>query len=350
MKNCNDQVKAFERAEVRMSDDDRADIYGKAKTNRRRLRSGLDRNDDPKPIGSRTQGSHAMRTMIQNDRGDYDVDDGVYFSRDSLKDKDGNDKPASEARKMVCKALQDDRFADQPEALKNCVRIYYKNEGYHVDVPVYREIRTKNIFTGEEVKSYEIAAGANWRPSDPLANTDWFKKENRDKSSDATANGNDGQFVRIVRLVKAFARSRYGWSQKISSGFAISKLVSDHFVKSDGRDDYSFRQTLRNITDRLAWNDAIRHPVLQSENIAETGDKKTAFLNEKIDENLPYLDVLDDPDCSHEDAMKAWDRLFYTDWFSKQPDPSNKTRVENASGPAVIKQGESRYAMGSRYA
>ncbi|WFU14847.1 nucleotidyltransferase [Bradyrhizobium sp. CB3481] len=273
MKDCNEQVTSFERAEVRMSEDDRADIYGKAKTNRNRLKSGLERNDSPKAIGSRTQGSYAMRTMIQNDRGDYDVDDGVYFKRDRLKNENGEDKSAPDARKMVSDALQDDRFADQPEPRDNCVRVYYKKEGYHVDVPVYRENRIKDPFTGEEKKSYEIAAGEKWRTSDPLANTKWFKDENKNRSPDATANGNDGQFVRIVRLVKAFARSRSGWSSKISSGFAISKLVSDHFVQSDGRDDYAFRQTMKNISARLAWNDAIRHPVL-NENIAGSGERR----------------------------------------------------------------------------
>jgi hypothetical protein len=54
--------------------------------------------------------------------------------------------------------------------------------------------------------------------------------------------------------------------------------------------------------------------------------------------------VLDKLDCTHDEAMKAWDNLFFTDWFSKQPDPSKKSKVEMASGPAVIKQGESRYA------
>ncbi|WFU14848.1 hypothetical protein [Bradyrhizobium sp. CB3481] len=54
--------------------------------------------------------------------------------------------------------------------------------------------------------------------------------------------------------------------------------------------------------------------------------------------------MLDKSDCTHEKAMKAWDNLFCTDWFSKQPDPSKKAQVEKASGPAVIKQGESRYA------
>ncbi|WP_050999516.1 nucleotidyltransferase domain-containing protein [Bradyrhizobium elkanii] len=343
MKDCNEQMKGFERSEVRMSEDDRADIYGKAKINRDRLKNGLARNGSPKSIGSRTQGSYAMRTMIQHDRGDYDVDDGVYFSRDSLKNDEGEDKSPEDARKMVSDALQDKRFADQPEARNNCVRVYYKTEGYHVDVPVYREIRTKNPFTDEEAKSYEIAAGDKWRSSDPLANTKWFKDENKNRSSDATANGNDGQFIRVVRLAKGFARSRYGWSNKIASGFAISKLVADHFVESQDRDDYVLRQTLRSISLMLALNSAVRHPVL-NENIAESGDEKTKFLKEKIDENLKHLDVLDKLDCSHEDAMKAWDKFFNTDWFSKQSDPSKKSQIEKASGPAVIKQGESRYA------
>lgn len=279
MKDCNEQVKGFERAEVRMSDDGRADIYAKAKTNRRRLKSGLERNGSPKAIGQRTQGSYAMRTMIQSDSGDYDVDDGVYFTRESLQNDKGEDKSARDARKMVCAGLQDDRFADQPDVRGNCVRVYYKNEGYHVDVPVYREIRTKNLFTGEETKSYEIAAGDDWRKSDPLANTDWFKNENKTRSPDATINGNDGQFVRIVRLVKDFARSRAGWSDKISSGFAISKLVSDNFVRSDDRDDYAFRQTLKAISVKLSWSDAIKHPMLE-ENIAEAGDEDTAPSSE----------------------------------------------------------------------
>lgn len=343
MKDCNEQVQGFERSEVRMSDDDRADIYGKAKTNRTRLKNGLAKNGSPKAIGSRTQGSYAMRTMIQHDRGDYDVDDGVYFRRDNLKNDQGEDKSPEDARKMVSDALQDKRFADQPEPRNNCVRVYYKQEGYHVDVPVYRENSTKNSLTDEETKSYEIAAGDKWRTSDPIANTKWFKDENKNKSTDATANGNDGQFVRIVRLVKGFARSRYTWSDKIASGFAISKLVSDNFTESQGRDDYVIRQTLRSISLVLSLNSAVRHPVL-NENIAESGDEKTKFLKEKIDENLKHLDVLDKLDCSHEEAMKAWDNFFNTDWFSKQSDPSKKSQVEKASGPAVIKQGEGRYA------
>ncbi|RAI45328.1 hypothetical protein CH341_04430 [Rhodoplanes roseus] len=332
-----------------MSRDDRADIFGKAKINRDRLRNGLDRNGSPKAIGSRTQGSYAMKTMIQHDRNDYDVDDGVYFKRDKLKDDKGQDKAAEDARKMVSDALQDKRFADQPEPRNNCVRVYYKSEGYHVDVPVYRENRETDPFTGVEKKSFEIAAGDTWRVSDPLANTQWFKEANASKSPDASTDGNDGQFVRVVRLAKAFARSRYGWTDKIASGFTISKLCCDNFARDDGRDDRSFRQTLRGISLQLALGIAVRHPVL-NENLAEPDDAKTAFLKEKIDENLKHLEVLDKLDCTHDEAMKAWDALFFTDWFSKQPDPSKKSKIEKASGPAVIKQGESRYATERRHA
>jgi len=350
VKDCSEQVKGFERAAVRMSKDDRADIFGKAKINRDRLKSGLERNGSPKAIGSRTQGSYAMKTMIQHDRGDYDVDDGVYFKRDKLKNDQGEDKSPEDARKMVSDALQDKRFADQPEPRNNCVRVYYKQEGYHVDVPIYRENHTTDAITNVETKWFEIAAGDKWSTSDPLTNTKWFKDANATKSPDASSDGNDGQFVRIVRLVKGFARSRYGWTDKIASGFTISKLVCDNFVRDDGRDDRSFRQTMKGIGLWLSLGGgAVRHPVLD-ENLADAGDSKTAFLKEKIDENLKHLDVLDKLDCTHNEAMKAWDALFWTDWFSKQPDPSKKSKIEKASGPAVIKQGESRYAKETRYA
>jgi len=346
MKDCNEQVAGFERSKVRMSEDGRADIYSKAKHNRKRLRSGLERKEDPKPVGFNTQGSYAMRTMIQHDSGDYDVDDGVYFARDSLKGPQGADKAALDARKMVCEALQDDRFAEKPQVHNNCVRLYYA-DGYHVDVPVYRRIKTMDA-SGVETESYELAS-TDWKPSDPLKVTHWFKDENKSKSHDATANGNDGQFVRIVRLVKAFARSRDSWKGSIASGFAISKLVADNFSQDEGRDDRSFRSTMRAISTTLSYNDAIRHPVVQ-ENIAEPGDGRTAFLKERIDENLKHLEALDVADCTHKQAMTAWDKLFSTDWFSSQPDPSDKGGLETASGPAVIKRGETRYANETRHA
>lgn len=340
MRDCHSQVAKFQRNEVRLPDEDRADIFEKAKTNRQRLTGGLDANGDPKPIGQRTQGSYAMRTMIVDTEADYDIDDGVYFNKSDFVGPNGGDKTAPNARQMVCDALEDKRFNEAPKVLKNCVRVYY-NEGYHIDVPVYRHVVDKNPFTGEETDRYELAS-ANWKPSDALAVTKWFRNFNSDNCSSPSKNGDKGQFVEVVRLMKAFARSRSSWKGKISSGFVISKLVADHFAETTERDDESLRNVAQAIKDKLAWTQAVRHPCL-NENIIDDGNAKAKFLREKLEENLVHLDVLDESDCDHAKAMKAWDKFFNTDWFSHQSDPDGAKSLLQRVGPAV-KRGDTRYA------
>ena len=145
MKNTNDQVRNFHKARVKLSNDERADIYARAKSNRTRVRNGLAANSDPNPVGLYTQDSYAMRSMIQDGSGDYDIDDGVYFRKEDLVGAQGADKTSLAARQMVCNAVQDKRFNRAPEVHKNCVRVFY-NEGYHVDLPVYRRLATTKLF------------------------------------------------------------------------------------------------------------------------------------------------------------------------------------------------------------
>lgn len=325
-KNTHTQLRRFHDDEVRMNAAGRKEILGRAKSNRTRLRNGLARDEEPAPVGSATQGSYAMRTMIHNEQGDRDIDDGVYFTKESLVGRNGADKTALAARQMVCKALQDKRFAEQPEVRNNCVRIYYAKGEYHIDVPVYRRIRTKNPFTSAIEDTYELAS-SDWKKSDALSVTKWFKGRNRDLSSDASVDGDKGQFVRVVRLAKAFARSRPHWGGKIAGGFALSRLVSDHFGENEGRDDIAFRDVLRAIRDRLGWKTQVQHPVLD-EDILPPGSAKAKYLRTKLEDKLPILDVLDDPDCTHEDAMSAWDDFFYSDWFGNQPDPEEDEELD----------------------
>ncbi|MEI2768750.1 MAG: hypothetical protein V9E86_09775 [Nitrosomonas sp.] len=63
-----------------------------------RLRNGLTNAGHPSPKESSSQGSYAMRTMVQDDQCDYDIDDGVYFEKDDLKSDDGTYLTAKEAR------------------------------------------------------------------------------------------------------------------------------------------------------------------------------------------------------------------------------------------------------------
>lgn len=340
MRDCHIQVAKYQRNKVLLPQESRADIFAKAKTNRKRLKGGLEVNKDPTPIGQRTQGSYAMRTMIVDPSGDYDIDDGVYFRKQDLVGPNGGDKTSLAAREMVCNALQDKRFTVPPEVLKNCVRVYY-NEGYHIDVPVYRHVVIEDALTGEDKDHYELASSV-WKKSDALAVTAWFQDFNKNNCVNASKDGDKGQFVEVVRLLKAFARSRDSWKGKISNGFVLSKLVADHWIEMTGRDDKALRGVAKAIRDTLFWYQAVKHPVLD-ENIIEHGNAKAKFLYKKLHEKLKYLDVLDNSECDHATAMSAWDKFFATDWFSGQPDPDGAKSLAEKVGPAV-KRGETRYA------
>jgi len=102
MKNCDSQVLKYQRNEVKLSDEERLDIKEKADTNRERLKGGLRAGEKPKPIGMHTQGSYSMKTMIQEDDGDFDIDDGVYFEKDDLVGPRGGDMSALDVRQWSC--------------------------------------------------------------------------------------------------------------------------------------------------------------------------------------------------------------------------------------------------------
>ncbi len=121
--------------------------------------------------------------------------------------------PALASRQMVCDAVQDDKFKKAPEVRNHCVRIYY-NDGYWVDVPVYRERtdpNTKNTFL-------ELAS-ADWKKSDPEGVTNLVSGSLTTREPDVSQGG-DPQFRRIVAYVKGIAASRTSWNWP--SGFMIS--------------------------------------------------------------------------------------------------------------------------------
>ena len=279
-------------------------------SNRRRLKPGLGRDEEPKPVDYRSQGSYAMRTMVQQPDKDYDVDDGVYFNIDQLKGPRGGDRSASDVKEMVRKALHDDTFDRPPEKLKNCVRVYYK-AGYHVDVPVYRRIVDENEW-GEEETRIELA-GADWKVSDPLTVTDWFLDTNKELSPDSD---NGGQLRRLVRLLKAFARSRPSWRDHIATGFMITKLVVEKYSANAAREDVALYDTMVAIRNRLSWDLEIKHPTVAGEMLTKgSDDSRARFLRDKLDWAIGELAALFEWNCSREHALKAWNKVFTTEFF-----------------------------------
>lgn len=312
---CNKEMRGYHADEVTLSNDDQTEMRGRRDNGRTRLKNGLTKAGHPLPKEFSSQGSYAMRTMIQDDACDYDIDDGAYFDKEDLKDANGNYLGARDARMRVRNALtKDDRLAYDAVAKTNCVRQQYPN-GYHIDIPVYRTIRSKDIW-GNEVVEYELASGHDWVKSDARKVTRWY---NDAVGSELKAGQSDtSQLRRVTKLTKKMARSRATWKKKTTSGICISKLVVDHFVSHSGRDDDALRDTWKAIRRQLVFSQRIGHPVYADKNLAEEGDEGVIFFRDCLGDALETLKVLDAYDCTRKKAGDAWDKVFNTDYFSVQ--------------------------------
>ena len=239
---------------------------------------------------------------------------------------------ALEARQMVRDALDDGSFNTKPEVRTKCVRVHY-NAGYHVDIPVYRIRIEKDLF-GNDVEIAELAS-TDWTRSDARDVTKWFNRENEKQSPD-TDHGR--QLRRLTRDIKKYAQSRESWADKILSGFGITKLVTECFRASATREDEALVNTLRAIRDRLDLNLEIKHPVTPNETITKGADDARAkFLRDKIKEGLETLKVLDDPSCTHTQALAAWDKFYATDYFGKRDTSARAAEAATAlTAPAIL--------------
>ena len=311
---CNKEMKSYHADEVTLSNDDQKEMRSRRDNGRTRLRNGLTKASKPLPKEFSSQGSYAMRTMIQDDASDYDIDDGVYFDKDDLKDDNGNHLEPCDARKRVRSALKDDRLAFDAVVKTNCVRQKYP-EGYHIDIPVYRRIRSKDFY-GNEIVEYELASGDSWVKSDARKVTRWYNDAVGSELKEGEVD--TSQLRRVTKLTKKMARSRSAWKAKTTSGICISKLIVDHFVSRPGRDDDALRDTWKAVKSKLALSLRIAHPVYSDKEIAAAYDEGVAFFRDCLNDALKTLEVLDEYECTQKKACNAWDSVFNTDYFSKQ--------------------------------
>ena len=309
---CANEMTRYHNKKVRLSQEEQDKLRGYRDTNLDRLKNGLEKNGKPAYRKYISQGSYAMYTINQHPDNDYDIDVGIIFDRDSQ----GGKKSALDARKMVCDAMQDDRFNRPPEVLKNCVRVYYE-EGHHVDMPVYRQYKDEN---GDIIQEL---ASSDWEESDPEAITRWYNDAVTEKSPD-TDNGK--QMRRVTRLIKKWARSRSSWN--MPSGFIISVLVEEKYLPKEGRDDEALYETLKAIRSRLSRNKKVHNPV-NGDLISDGKEAQLQKMYDELDKVLnETLNVLEDPNCSYEDAMKAWSKFFNDDFFKEQIEESGESQKD----------------------
>ena len=317
MFDCAKDIRAYHNQAVTLPETEQDKMRNRRNSNRARLRNGLAKADKPAPIEFVKQGSYAMKTMVQDPDNDYDIDDGVYFRKEDLVGPRGAEMTSLQARQMVRDAVDDGRFKQAPEVRSNCVRVFYK-AGYHVDLPVYRRVVTSTV-SGDKVH-YELAASSGWKRSDARDVTDWYEDE-RAKSADGQ------QLRRINRDLKKYARSRRSWHDGILRGFGISVLVAECFGHND-REDCALYSTMVAIRDRLNWDLQIAHPVTPGGYITSgTDDARARSFRDKLTEAIDTLQPLFRTDCTRERALKCWDKVFATTFFSE--------RLENEQRAAV---------------
>lgn len=349
MFDCSADVKAYHDQEVTLPKAEQDKMRDRRNSNRTRVRNGLAKAEKPAPLEFVKQGSYAMKTMLRDPDNDYDIDDGVYFAKEDLVGERGAEMTSLQARQMVRDAVDDGKFKHAPEVRANCVRVFYE-AGYHVDIPVYRRVKVDGIF-GESVH-YELAASSGWKRSDARNVTDWFERE-RSAASDGT------QMRRIVRETKKYARSRISWRSRILSGFGITVLVTDHYA-AYAREDEALYYTMRAIRDRLNWNLVVDHPVTPDDTITTgTEDPKAVCLREKLTEAIDTLQPLFNANCSRDEALKCWDKVFSTTFFSNRGEEQARAAasyvrpvaasaaligMESATSAAVLTSGGGRHA------
>jgi len=330
MFNCTNDVLAYHDDKVTLPQSERTAMRNRRNSNRERLKKRLSDDGQPSPDKFIKQGSYAMLTMVQDSENDYDIDDGCYFTQASLRDSDGYDMNPEAAREMVCRALQDERFRKKPQVRNACVRVFY-NEGYHVDIPVYRIRKTD----GE----YELANGDTWVVSRAADVEEWFNNTNQRLSPDEE---NGRQFRRIVRDLKKFARSRKHWKEAIASGFVITKLAAECYVKNKEREDTALRDTMKGIYNRLRLSLEVSHPVTPGTKLTSgPNDERTAFLRDRLKEAVDDFAILDKADCTRKKALAAWDKAFNTSFFSDRLEAgaTKATALTSSLKPATAASG-----------
>lgn len=327
-----ERINSFRAERVRLNTNFLQKLIDHRKANQDRLISRLPDHIPNVSIGEgnfKPQGSVAVGLIIQTQfpEAEYDIDDGLVLWRHELVDEDGKELSAEEVRKRVCAALQDDRFAKQPEVHHNCVRVFYSEsdeERHHVDFAIYRR-----FFVGEE-KVRELAGSDGWTRSDPTQVNRWINSlvEKRNQQND----GWGTQFRRLVQLLKRFCRSRRNWD--LPNGMKLTMLVAECQPAFRDRIDVAFRELLQKLKDRLFWNKVIQnlaHPDKPALTRSPT-DQNVIDLEARVGDALDQLSDLVRSDANTPDSTRsAWDWIFKSDGFFAEFDANRKAEEKQNS-------------------
>lgn len=298
------EIGKFHNDHVRLTHDQRADMKNRRETNLSRIEKGLESLGKPEIVETINQGGYAQKTMTQPPEADqesrYDIDLGVVFEEE---DAAGPRTTRNWVRDAI--AEQASNMKNEPESKKKCVRVIYA-DGYQCDFPVFR----RSCVGGEW--QYELSSGDDWDESDPKAMNAWVETEVSERSPETTGSY---QLRRIIRFGKYFAKTHASrLNLKFPSGLVATALFINEYVPIEERDDYSFRETLRNISCRSEYEPVYANGVQVSDN---KDIDRIRRLIEQAAAAVEELDELDDDDITASDACKAWKKVFRHSYFDE---------------------------------
>ena len=191
-------------------------------------------------------------------------------------------------------------------------------------MPVYCEFEDDKGNTCLELASSE------WRKSDPTELTTWFNDAVIEKSPDST---NGRQMRRVVCFLKKFTRSRKSW--KMPSGLIMSVLADESYVQSDRRDDAALHDLMQAIENRLTiTGHQVYNPRDPSEELTKgADDPKMQELEDRLVWALDRLRDVKNGTCDKNEALKRWNEVFNTDFFSQFIEEDDK---DKSSGLNVL--------------
>ena len=263
------------------SAEQRKELAGYRDTNIERLKAGLEKLDYSLPQRICNQGSYATFTVNQHPEKEYDIDIAIIFSEEDIS------VDPLDARKRIESAMIEGggNFKRPPEARTNAVTVWYE-EGHHVDLAIHR---TKEDEIAGEILEH---AGVEWTKRDPMAITEWFNGFVRTNSPSKAIGATvaDGQFRRVVQLIKMFVKSRSSWS--LPGGLYISVLSSECYYPDLYRDDVALYETMKAIQQRLTNIVDVYNPVDQSSKLNYKNEYTNQIirLREKLEKGLEWLE------------------------------------------------------------
>ena len=306
------EMYSFYSTHIRLGTDEKKQLAEYRERNLRRLKDGLKKLGYKVPIRTPTQGGYAMNTLTQrpenNNDIDHDIDTATIFRREDLPED------ALDARKRVLTGVikGGGNFKKDPEARTNAVTVWYQ-DNYHVDLAVHR-VNTNDF--GEGVIEH---AGTSWSPRDPMEITNWFKGKVKDcsPSSENGATVASAQMRRIVQLLKYFSKSRPSWS--LPGGLIISVLVAECYHSDYHRDDLALYNTMDAIHRRLQRTLEVNNPTDPSQQLTSKDEyiNQVSRFREKLEDTLRWLSPLFTTECTREEALKAWNKVFKHSYWEK---------------------------------